>query len=109
MQRDEMRSAVTFAQSTRHGTKDRALLVVLHIAISAKNPNNRLILVTRAEPFAVGRRVGCVEERFAVLHFVVPVAAPGWQKTDEQSQRLGLVHDVVDMVPIIVVRAVLNR
>ena len=53
-------------------------------------------------------RVRFGEERFAVLHLIVPVTAPGGQETNEQPEGLRFVDNVVDVIPVVVGRAVLH-
>ena len=93
-----MRSAIALAKTARHRADDFLLLVCVHTAVAARNPDLRGILVSPAQPFVVDFRAGHDEKRPAVLHLVMPVAASGREETNVKPAPVGLAHDEVHVI-----------
>src|SRR5687768_4676936 len=102
MVRPEVRAPVALAQPFRHGTNDSAMGLVLDGSIATEDPNHRLIAVTSAEPSSIGLGVLGRENLRADAPLLVPLVAPRRQETDEHPQPLCLVHDVINVIPVVV-------
>src|SRR3954467_10738800 len=99
MKRDQMRTAIAFAQSPRHRANNFLLLVGINTSIATQNPDNPSILVTSPEPFAIHFCIRDGEQRFASLICVMPITSPSRQKPNVDPERVRLVHDIIDMIP----------
>src|SRR5438270_9038734 len=104
MKRHQVSAAVTLAKPARHGANDFLLLVSIHTAVTAQNPYNTSIVVAFSQPLAINLGIAHREDRFAVLHLVMPVASPSRKKTNVEPALVRLAHDVVDVIPVIICR-----
>src|SRR5262249_2074360 len=75
---------------------DGALFVIRDGTITAENPDDGLVFVTRAEEAAVFARVLEIQDAGARG----PVTAPGWKHADEQAECGGFVDDEINVVEI---------
>ena len=66
------------------------------------------VLVAPAQPLAVDGRVLGGEDLGPVAPLLVPLVAPGRQEADVEPERVGLLDDEVDVVPVVVRRALLH-
>src|SRR5687767_12816917 len=102
MVRPEVRTPVALAQPFRHGTNDSAMGLVLDGPIATEDPNHRLIAVATAEPSSIGLGVLGSENLRTDTPLLVPLVAPRRQETDKHPQPLCFVHDVINVIPVIV-------
>jgi len=98
----QMSAAVAALQSPRHGVDDLAMTIALDGPIAAEDPDDRAISIAAAQPFAVDLGILRCENLGADAPLQIPLVTPGRQHSDEHPERLGLVHDVIDVVPVIV-------
>src|SRR4051794_4382191 len=103
-----MRAAIPLAKPAGHGSDDLPLVVVIDRTVAPQDPDQPLVLVTPAEPLPVSRGVLRREERLAVVDLIVPVTSPGWQETDADAPRVGLVDDVIHVIPVVIAGPVLH-
>ncbi len=82
--------------------------VIFHRPITTEDPHQLRLSVPRAQPLSIGFRVIGCEDLRAGAPFLVPLVAPGRQKANHNPQRIRLLHDVVDMIPVVVLRPVLH-
>lgn len=99
---------MTAPQSARHGTYHGLLIVVVHIAVASENPYHTAVLVSSSEKLAVDLGIALVEQRTVTAHSrpLMPVAAPRGQHSHIHAEGVCARHDVVHMVPIVVVGSV---
>src|SRR5579883_639485 len=108
MKGHQVGAPIALTQASRQRTNDFFLLGVIDAAVAAQNPNQTLFLVTPTQPFAVDDRVFLSEKRLPIADLVVPVSTPRRKKADTKAQLVGLIDNVVHMVPVIVAGAVLH-
>ena len=97
-------ACIDTSYAARHGPYDGLLVSVVGIAVAAEDPYYVGILVSLGNETSVSLGVALVEDRAAV----VPVAAPCGQQPDIHAQLVGAAHDIVHMVPIVVLLAILD-
>jgi hypothetical protein len=82
-------------------------LVILDKPIAAENPDEGAIQVAGAEKTAVDLRVLGSEHAWSLAAVLLPHVTPGGEKSNPQTERRRALHDVVDVVPVVIVPAVL--
>ena len=108
MERHQVPAAVALAYPASHGAHQVLVLLVPNGTVAAQNPDHVLVPIPLPEPLTVDFGVLHGEERLPVLHLIMPVPPPRREKADVHSQRVGLVHNVVHVVPVVVVGTVLH-
>ena len=71
-------------------------------AIAAQNPDDAFLAVALAEELAVGLGGSGGEDRLVVARILDHPAPPGGQQADVDPVAVGLVDDVVDVIPVVV-------
>jgi hypothetical protein len=82
------------------------MLLIFDVAVPAQDPDQPLVPVAPPQPLAVRLGVLHGEQRLVVLHLVMPVPAPRREKADVQAEGVGLIDDVVHVVPVVIVGTV---
>ena len=95
---------VDAAYAARHGPYYCLLAPVVGIAVAAEDPYHVGILVAFGYETPVRFGVAFVEYYLSL----VPIPSPCGQQTDVHAEFVGAAYDVVDMVPIVVLRALLH-
>ena len=78
--------------------------VVFDGPIAAEDPDQLGISVPIAEPLAVHLGILRREDLRTGAPFLVPLVTPGRQKADHDAQRIRFLHDVVNVIPVVVLR-----
>ena len=99
---DEMLVVVALTNALGHGADGISVKIVLRIAVASQYPNDFVLAVSLGYPLSVDAGIGRIEER---LVSVVPISSPCGQQGNIQSQFIGPFHDVVHMIPVIIVVA----
>ena len=84
------------------------LRVVLDGPVAAEDPDEARVPVAPAEPLAVRLGVRGCEDLRTLAPLLVPLVAPGRQEADQQPAAVRGGDDVVDVVPVVVRRALLH-
>ena len=109
MERHQVRAAVAGAEAARHGPDDLEVRGGHDRAVAAEDPDDvRRVLVALAQPRAVGLGVLRREDLGPDAAIDVPLVTPRRQEPDVEPERSRLPDDEVDVVPVVVVRAVLD-
>ena len=109
MDRNQMRTVVARAQASRHGAKNLLVQLGFDRPVAAENPDDvRRLFVASAKPLPVSLSISGGEHLGARASLDVPLVTPGWQKSDVDAASSRLFHDEVDVIPVVVVRSVLD-
>ncbi len=105
MESDQVLALVAEAEAFGHGGDDGLVVGVLDGAIAAGDPDDIGVTVALPDPLAVGFGVFGVKDFGADAPFFVPFIAPGGEEADPESEGIGLLHDEVDVVPVVIIGA----
>src|SRR5436305_1435193 len=104
MQRNQVGSAVAFAQPASHRPQDFLLAFVLDGPVPAQYPDQARIPIAFAEPFSVLVSIFGRKNLRASAPRLVPLITPGRKKSDVKPQSVGFSDDPIDVFEIILVR-----
>lgn len=103
-----MRTAISFTKTLSHGVKDFPLRGGLDVAIAPKNPHDTGSPISLTQPSPIGAGIVHLEDRRGSAASSLPLVTPSWQEPYVKAQCVRPLHDVVHMVPVVVLRPLLN-
>jgi hypothetical protein len=109
MEGHQMPAAIALGQTAHHRLDNLFVGVSFDRPITAQDPDDiGGVLIPLPEPAAEDLGILRREDLRTDTPLLVPLVAPGREKADIHAERFRLVHDVIDMIPVIVIRAVLD-